>query len=114
MARYRRGAISADEARQRLSAVLGTGGFTEFQQARALATFNDPFGPDYLYSVESRVNTALGSLIPQGADISQGQAQQLRGWREQVMGRQPINIRLVAPDGRDIPTEVEANQLNPR
>lgn len=119
---FRTGAISRSEARERLSALINAAGIKETSgligkgQATILGQFDDPsslpFGlGDSAYSTEDRARRAAGWLLPAGGD-RRNWRQQREGIVEQIMGRQPLEIRLKTPDGRDIPHEVEMSLLN--
>lgn len=120
----RTGAISRTEARERLVALLNMYGVPEASslaregQAGILSGFDSPtpfglFG-DW-FSTTHRAQSAAAAInqqLPFAQPEERGRRYKML--TEQIMGKQPLTIRLKTPDGRDIPHEVDAVGIQER
>lgn len=116
---YRPGKVGGDEARNRLKYLTHQLGLTDVQQTRVLGAYDNPsvlagmLGLGDMYGTSDKASAAAGALnqILPSTDI-RGRLRRYESLQGQITGQQPINIRLLVPDGRDLPIQVEAEALN--
>lgn len=107
--------------RDRVRALVGMYSRDEMVQAQAMALFDNPLGPDWLYDMtaEGSAQRVMGFLsnsplrrtaINKQAGKKLSVHQQDQYILEQALGSKPI--RILGPDGLDIPTEPAAAGLN--
>jgi hypothetical protein len=116
---FNEAALDPEVLRNRLQALMGQYGLNRTQRVNVLNAFEHPgsplgrfFGFEDYYGPEDQAQAAAERLrfnIPGGASAREDLSQQLY---RQIIGQQPLNIRLLTPDGRDVPIQVEANDLN--
>lgn len=106
--------LDREQIGKRLRAVLKAHGVSHDLFEAGVANYENPWGPDFLYSDEARVDAALHRVYgtyPEGdrkkwlSDMKEkGQA------RKEILGEAsiPLTIRIKGQDGRDVPHSVEA------
>lgn len=119
---YDKEALDPAVIRKRLQALTNLYIRSEQSRASVMGDFDDPFGPDVLYSSDpndiasraaGRLSGALNlrhNIIAQQAGKKYlSPADEQAFILQQIRGTQPI--RIVGPDGLDVPSEPAANEL---
>ena len=112
-----------ETVQKRLQTLLMLYGLSDSHQARILQFYEDPIGPDSLYDMTTEgkigraasqidldVSTRHRAILRQAGKSYMNSEQEQEFVRGQLRGTIPI--RIVGPDGLDIPTEPAAAGLN--
>lgn len=115
--------------RNRLIAMMEVYGLNENQQASLLSEFDDPSGPNTPYAMSNAGRAEhidkLMRAEMSGRTIGRPAALQLQAelrrqgidytkanYGQQLLGQQPLPVKIIGPDGLDVPTEPAATGLS--